>query len=397
MSDKPPSHPLFDAHARQDDALGVHVDAVRERHANHRRERDRGPAPTFEPALLIRAFPGDRGTRPINVPFWESPDIWTAAGPPDTTPDVPLAPGGTPVAGVPNTLYAHVWNLGLAPVVRPDVEFFVFDPSFSFATQTPLFHATTTVDLSSRSTPTTCHHLVKCPVAWVPTVVNDGHECVVVRVSAMGDTADPAHLWDGWADRHIGQRNLAVLPAGGSIKRILDGLQVSRRLPQRVELVQVGREAEHVVQLSLPHLRVDPALRTLVLAELGVRGDLTVPATKIRDAPVPAGRGTSRSTATDEVVARIDLDVVLPVSVDQSARPAERVPLRIRRNGRVPVLHRGGTLDDLLRSLRTDEPSLAKRFPTMPPPPAGTAQVLRIAAYEGDQLVGGYTVLVHGS
>ncbi|PYQ62073.1 MAG: hypothetical protein DMF53_13890 [Acidobacteria bacterium] len=63
--------------------------------------------------------------RPLTVPFWESPDIFVA---PDmnasTAPDTPTTLGGLAKAGVPNTLWAHVWNLGRAPVYNARVEFY---------------------------------------------------------------------------------------------------------------------------------------------------------------------------------------------------------------------------------------------------------------------------------
>src|SRR6516165_8466446 len=48
-------------------------------------KRRGGRANSFMPYLLVRSMLGDRGDRPINVPFWESPDIWTAPGDPATT------------------------------------------------------------------------------------------------------------------------------------------------------------------------------------------------------------------------------------------------------------------------------------------------------------------------
>src|SRR5438552_4472238 len=49
-------------------------------------EGKRGRAQRFYPYILIRSVVGDRGDRPINVPFWESPDIWTAPADPSVTP-----------------------------------------------------------------------------------------------------------------------------------------------------------------------------------------------------------------------------------------------------------------------------------------------------------------------
>lgn len=399
MSEQPPRHPLFDPHVREQhdrEETRLDLDAVRERLQEYRRKTQEGPLPDFTPALLIRAVPGDRGVRPLSAPFWESPDIWTALGAPDSTPAVPASPGGAPVAGQPNTLYAHVWNLGLAPVLNAVVEFFVFDPSLSFATQTPLFHAQATVDLSGRSAPQACHRLVKCPVPWVPTIVNGGHECILVRVSAMGDAPDPAHVWDAWADRRVAQRNIGVVAAGTGIGHILKGLQLSRREHDRIELLQIGAEAKHVLELTLPDTRLDPRVRTQVLAELGPRGDLTVPPTRLADAPSAAGRGPRRFTISPEVAPRVDVAAVLPPSVERSHAPRLTVPLRTRRTGRIPLISRGASLEDLLSHTRRLKDVPDREFPTLPAPAAGEAQVLRIAAYEGDQVVGGYTVVVAG-
>jgi hypothetical protein len=394
MSEQPPSHPLFDAQAREKEPAERERDleALQERLSRYRDSRnEREPIPEFEPALLVRAIAGDRGARPLSVPFWESPDIWTAVGAPADTPVVPATPGGQAVAGVPNTLYAHVWNLGLAPVVGATVEFFVFDPSLTFATQTPLFQATTYVDLAGRTSPGQCHRLVKCPVPWIPIVVNDGHECLLVRVTAMGDAPDPAHRWDAWADRRIGQRNIGVVTSGASIAPILEGLQQSRLGRTRIELVQVGIEARHVLALTTPELTPDPRVRTQVLAELGARGDITLPRTRLQEAPVPAGRGPLRDTFAAGRVPRLALDAILDLPVDTHAVAA--VP-RVRRTGRIPLVQRRGTVTDLLAHSRLLSDELKRQTSELSPPEQGTAQVLRIAEYEGDQMVGGYTVVV---
>lgn len=399
MSEQPPSHPLFDQHLDGSDDRKERPDleAARKRLIEYRRgKREGDPLPDFSPALLIRAVAGDRGVRPLSGPFWESPDIWTALGDPASTPAVPPTPGGAPVAGQPNTLYAHVWNLGLAPVLNAVVEFFVFDPSLSFASQTPLFQGRATVDLSGRTSPQTCHRLVKCPQAWVPTIVNGGHECILVRVSAMGDAPEPAHVWDAWADRRVAQRNVGVVAAGTGIGHILKGLQRSRREHDRIELLQIGREAEHVLELTLPQARLDPRVKTQVLAELGPRGELTIPPTRLGDAPAPAGRGPRHTTISPEVVARIDLQTVLPLAAEPVARPSRAVPLRTRRTGRTPLVSRGASLDDLLSHTGPLRAIKDRQFEMLPAPEPGQAQILRIAAYEGDQVVGGYTVVVTG-
>lgn len=167
----------------------------------------------YLPYVLIRADAGDRGSRPLTIPFWESPDIFIA---PDmkanVAPDTPPATGGFAKAGVPNTLWAHVWNLGRSPVYNARVEFYWFNPSMGFNQEAANLIGVTYVDLGSRESGN-AHRFVKCPETWVPTYVNGGHECLLVRIfEPLTDPLTPAQ-WDANNDRHIGQRNIAVVNA----------------------------------------------------------------------------------------------------------------------------------------------------------------------------------------
>jgi len=184
----------------------------------------------YLPFLVIRAAAGDTGARPFNGAFWESPDIFVM---PDQSADsAPLAPphsAGAAKANVPNTLYAHVWNLGKAPVYRARVEFYWFNPSLGIARSDANFIGAAWVDLGDRFTlfpdwravtsPTGswlsrgCHAVVRCPVTWVPSYVNNGHECLVVRAFEPMMDAVPPDQFSASADRHIGQRNIAVVQA----------------------------------------------------------------------------------------------------------------------------------------------------------------------------------------
>jgi len=184
----------------------------------------------FLPYLLIRAASGDRGDRPVTGPFWESPDIFVVpnqdAG---TAPPFPATFGGTAQASAPNTLYAHVWNFGKAPVHRARVEFYWFNPSLGISQADANLIGAAWVDLANRFTlfpnwvavnqsygqwmSQGCHAIVRCPVTWVPTFENNGHECLVVRVfEPMLDAVSPSQFSPA-ADRHVGQRNIAVVKA----------------------------------------------------------------------------------------------------------------------------------------------------------------------------------------
>jgi hypothetical protein len=185
----------------------------------------------YLPYLLVRANPSDRGARALPGVFWESPDIFARPGvPANTAPLMPPNNAGTPVVGTPTTLYAHVWNLGRAPVWGAYVEFSWFNPSLGFNYANANRLGAAMVDLGDRFTSFPewreatgpdggkyltrgCHAIVKCPATWVPTWQNGGHECLVVRV--FEQFMDPVALtnYNARIDRHIGQRNIAVVQA----------------------------------------------------------------------------------------------------------------------------------------------------------------------------------------
>lgn len=185
----------------------------------------------YLPYLLIRASSGDRGGRPIpGGVFWESPDIYvTPNQDASTAPLNPPALGGVAQANVPNTLYAHVWNLGKAPAYRVRVEFYWFNPSLGISRADANLVGAAWVDLANRFTlypkwvevkesygqwlSQGCHAIVRCPESWVPTFENNGHECLVVRVfEPLLDSLNPNQFSAG-SDRHVGQRNIAVVQA----------------------------------------------------------------------------------------------------------------------------------------------------------------------------------------
>jgi hypothetical protein len=167
----------------------------------------------YLPYLLLRANPGDRGDRPLpsNTPFWESPDIFVVpAVRAQDAPDLPPTLGGVAQAGVPNAVYAHVWNLGKAPAFDVRVEFYWFNPSLGIEAADANLIGFTYVTLANRRS-SRSHVVVKCPVDWVPVFENNGHECLVVRAySIMTDRLGP-NEWNASLNRHVAQRNIAVL------------------------------------------------------------------------------------------------------------------------------------------------------------------------------------------
>ncbi|PYL09045.1 MAG: hypothetical protein DME33_05640 [Verrucomicrobia bacterium] len=109
------------------------------------------------------------------------------------------------------------------------IEFYWFNPSLGISRTDANFVGATWVDLANRFTlypkwvevkepygqwlTQGCHAIVRCPESWVPTFENNGHECLVVRVfEPLLDSLNPNQFSAG-ADRHVGQRNIAVVQA----------------------------------------------------------------------------------------------------------------------------------------------------------------------------------------
>lgn len=344
----------------------------------------KGRAQRFYPYLLLRSVLGDRGDRPINTPFWESPDIWTALGDPAASPDLPPSHGGTVQAGQANTVYAHVWNLGFAPLAGVRVEFFWFDPSLAIDGAHAHSIGVARCELAGRGMAGS-HKLLKCPTAWVPVMENGGHECLMVRISGVGD-AIGNNEWQPWENRHVAQRNISVVAAGATIGNLVTSLNLTRRLDANLQLIQLGpREGALAAGLVTPQLRV-AAIDTHVLGELTVANEIVLrqPATPPAgmftavhplasgiDLAPPVVRGIDSGTrVVDPSLVLSDFQPERPIAIGEPA-PTHLADLLASVDG----LHDGRTLDQ---------------------PAPGEAFVLRMASYVGDQLVGGYTLVIGG-
>ena len=354
-------------------------------------DKQRGRAQSFYPYILIRSLVGDRGDRPINVPFWESPDIWTYTAAPDAAPAVPPDHGGVVTAGVPNTLYAHVWNLGRAPIAGVKVEFYWFNPSLGIVGANANLIGMVRVDLGPRSSPT-CHKLVKCPRAWVPSVVNGGHECLVVRASAIGDYLNPAHEWDSWADRHVAQRNIHVALAQADMQRLLTSLEATRPAQTRTQLLQVGEHADIALRIAAPQLKLDTKVQTLVLAELEPDGSLHLSPTA---AGTPGGMAPVKPAVAPAAVTVLGAARINPAAL-LAVKAAPAPPATAPQQTYV-LAQSGANLQTLVGHFNLISPEVLKEVQLLKPPVKGEAQVLRIVSYRGDQMVGGYTVIVQGA
>jgi hypothetical protein len=303
----------------------------------------------FLPFLFLRANAGDLGARPVVGAFWESPDILLLADvDPAVAPSVPPDLGQTAQAGRPTTLYAHVWNFGIAQAPNVVVEFYWCDPALGINASGAHLIGVTMVSLGARGSGRS-HAVVKCPTPWYPTFVNGGHECLLVR--AWDETSDGLGdpPWDAALNRHIGQRNIHVVAAGDQtmhrMARLLDEpLLVPPPLTLQVGPL-FGEPAEVAVARAAPNQMPWLQLRT------GTRGRFPAPAAPtgqvLLGSPTTIGGGPSTTgAATTHQVAEDDQQVTF-------------------------------TTGDAI-------------------PPPGQSHVYRVTASQQGQVFGGYTIVLLG-
>ncbi len=359
------------------------------------RQKDRGRAQSFLPYLLVRSLIGDRGDRPFNQAFWESPDIWTAHGDPASTPAIPPDHGGVVVAGQPNTVYAHVWNLGFAPLAGVVVEFYWFNPSLGIDGSDANLIGIGRCELAARGMPGS-HVLVKCPKAWVPVMENGGHECLVVRVYGIGDPLGN-NDWQPWLNRHVAQRNVSVV-APMNLGNLIAHLGTVKPA-NRLQLVQLAaKEADIAARIVAPKATVLAATQTHVLAELDAHGQVLagqrvavqaatlapfhpLTATKVPAAPTLKAPGAAPIVGTAALVAHLGTATATVGAA--AAGPGPSAP---------PSLAAGIT------KMFASVPELHPGAGSVPALKVGQVNVLRLANLDaGGQLVGGYTLVVEGT
>ncbi len=167
----------------------------------------------YLPFLFLRGFVGDTGTRPLpaQTDGTGSPDVLIVPGvDPGIASGVPSWPGDTAMQNGPNTVYAHVWNLGFAPAYDVFVEFFSSD--YRDPEPQPLGQAW--VDLGARGSGSS-HKLVRCPNSFNPPpphVVGSSSDfqldirAVLVRVRQFVGDPLGSPVWNVALNRHMGVR-----------------------------------------------------------------------------------------------------------------------------------------------------------------------------------------------
>jgi hypothetical protein len=300
------------------------------------------------PYLVIRAFPGDRGGRPLTDPntFWESPDIFVMANQSAATaPDLPPDPYGQLEPEVPNTVYAHVWNLGRGPAINARVEFYWFEAMLTWppTAPPPTFLGLTHVTLGPR-TSENCHAVVHCPVDLVPASEGNAYVGLVVRIFCPFLDALGANGFDSAKNRHVGQLNMGIG---------LGGL-TQLRIPLRVVAGQGTRDTQ-LTAVQIPPDEV-PWIQLLTKKREHGRRSPSVPPvvgmTPPTAAPRPGPTDPGLNEIPDEALAR-------------------------RHHLRPPA-------DPMQVTLIAKAPGIT----------AGEALVVRVQQTDDGELVGGYTAIL---
>jgi hypothetical protein len=284
------------------------------------------------PFLFMRANAGDLGARPIvNAPFWESPDIFVLAGvDPTFAPDLPPALGDVAKAGAPNTLYAHIWNFGNAAANEVVVEFYWVNPALGITADSLNLIAQTVTSIGAKGSGRS-HMVVKCPEAWVPTFVNGGHECLLVRVWDNPSDLPGQPAFDASWNRHVGQRNIHVDAPGQPIARALAPKAPGLALTQPI-LIKVG--ALYGAPATVAVERVAPNALPWLQQRTGQRGVFPVMApptgTPTLSPPTTAGGGfpTGGDAAASHRVHGDDKHVAFSTT-DQGPGPGEAHVYRV--------------------------------------------------------------------
>lgn len=222
-----------------------YADLLKDR--NHDKDDDSrdGHNPPITPFLLIRYTTVDLGARPIpaGTDFWDSPDIWVESS----------DPFGNPVAGEPNFIHARIFNLGAFQAAPVQVDFSWANPALGLgpANMNPI--GTEWVQIPPLNSLD-----VRCDTPWIPEILNDGHECVMVNCSFS--LADPIiYPFQPTLDRHVGQRNLHVV-AGKAGQKLAYTLQISNIFPI---------EMPALVTVQFARLMLTEGARDMALHELG--------------------------------------------------------------------------------------------------------------------------------
>jgi hypothetical protein len=210
---------------------------IRQWFEENKPKRQRGPWPY----LLIRAFLGDHGVRPVTTGiYWESPDVIVIQG--DVSTPVGHTPTLNPTAGVDHTIFVRVWNLGRLSAIGTKLRAYWANPALQIGGI--YYIGGTYVNIPDRSQPD-FNQLVRIPSLWKPILENNGHECLLAKVESSADRTGPD--FDTNMNRHVGQRNFMVVNPNEDITPLTDKLGNTVSREADIEIFGMGEHPDNVL------------------------------------------------------------------------------------------------------------------------------------------------------
>ena len=250
--------------------------------------------------------------------WWESPDIWVVPG---TDPE---GSPGAPVAGQTAYLWARVANNGSSDAAQVQVDFWVADPTTQIRRSTALHVGTAYADVAASGSQD-----VLCLVPWNVTIINGGHECVVVAAASPADPLSPTptdpDLLDPPTYRQIAQRNLSVVQLGsGQAAQVLLTVTAGARAGKATVLrVGPGTELSREVLRSLGLHGGKPAPDKIAF------GLSAHPSPGRKAAPAEPGDGPGERALRLDVPAGTSAGAYLGVTAHQPLRAGEYAVVRV--------------------------------------------------------------------
>lgn len=217
-------------------AYGRRADRREKKNEEGKRPRDADKPVTDSTFLVIPAYPGDVGVRPVppGTATWHSPAVNVIHESTDPTTPLEIVQGThSPdlVAGANYVFEAWIHNLGdmVAPAVN--VEFFLRRAGMGSTAESADLVGSTVIAVPRNGT-------ARATVSFTATGGDVGHHCLLVRASAFNPPDVPAD-WSALVareDRHIGQQNLNVVAGGSTMMMLLSAPPRGRRKNARIRV-----------------------------------------------------------------------------------------------------------------------------------------------------------------
>ena len=187
-------------------------------------------------------------------PWWLSKDIWIVPG------EDPNGMIGIPVSGQANYVWAKVHNTGDEVIESAKVNFYWSNPAMGVYRSNSNLIGSAYADLDVGESKD-----VLCISPWIPVVVNNGHECIVVEVDSRQDPL-PIPISDDFdppSFHQIAQKNLQVLSMTPAMQFVFLPIQVSaisrnaKEVEIKIEKGQLNKDDMYFLfkQLGLKNLK----------------------------------------------------------------------------------------------------------------------------------------------